>query len=333
MNTIRHVQPARKPAKGGFTLIELLVVISIIALLIALLLPALALAKQDAVSIDCSANLRSQGQMLFEYTNQYDGAIPYGQIAATGTTTGPNQFLIDFWNVLLFTSTQGNNYASVMTNTWYNPTASNIAAYQTAMEKFSAIFVCPASTLPITQGPQWYDLEPCGYSTYAANPNFFMLFKPTTFDGGPQDYTFSLSNVRNPGQKLAIGDATQNERPTNSSGQLFSWQQNEWPEVYPGTFGLNYLIPAQGVWPVPTFTNNQDIPSGYLGLRYRHGQTEPTPDNGWANAVFFDGHAQSISINQNVALTAPNSPGATGTVGLRELNVVNPDLPQSVSQN
>ncbi len=326
MSTNRLFQSARK-SLHGFTLIELLVVISIIALLIALLLPALALAKQDAVSIDCLANLRSQGQMLFEYTNQYEGAIPYGQIAADND---PNQFLIDFWNVLLFTSTQGNNYASVMTNTWYNPTASNIAAYQTAMEKFAAIFVCPASTLPIIQGPQWYDLEPCGYSTYAANPNFFMLMKQPGVDGGPQYYTCNLSNVRNPGQKLAIGDATQNARPTNSSGQLFSWQQNEWPEVYPGTFGLNYLIPAQGVWPV--FTNNQDIPSGYLGLRYRHGQTEPSPNNGWTNAVFFDGHAQSIPINQNVPLTAPNSPGATGTVGLRELNIINPSLPQSVSQ-
>ncbi len=326
MNINRSFQLVRK-STHGFTLIELLVVISIIALLIALLLPALALAKQDAVSIDCLANLRSQGQMLFEYTNQYEGAIPYGSIAAA---SDPNQFLIDFWNVQLFTATQGNNYASVMTNTWYNPTASNIAAYQTAMEKFAAIFVCPASTLPITQGPQWYDLEPCGYSTYAANPNFFMLMKQPGVDGGPQYYTFSLSNVLNPGQKLAIGDATQNERPTNSSGQLFSWQQNEWPAVYPGTFGLNYLIPAQGVWPV--FTNNQDIPSGYLGLRYRHSQTEPSPDNGWANAVFFDGHAQSIPINQNVPLAAPNSPGATGTVGLRELNVINPNLPQSVSQ-
>ena len=60
----------------GFTLIELLVVISIIALLVAILLPALTAARDTARAIQCSTNLRQIGQAWHQFTGDHDDRSP-----------------------------------------------------------------------------------------------------------------------------------------------------------------------------------------------------------------------------------------------------------------
>ena len=62
-------------AATGFTLIELLVVIAIIAILAALLLPALAQAKQKGQQAACFSNMRQIGLAARLYMDDYNGGL------------------------------------------------------------------------------------------------------------------------------------------------------------------------------------------------------------------------------------------------------------------
>jgi prepilin-type N-terminal cleavage/methylation domain-containing protein/prepilin-type processing-associated H-X9-DG protein len=70
--------------KRGFTLIELLVVVAIIALLIAILLPSLAQARERANTTRCLSNVRGIGQALTIYMQDWQCNMPY---YTSGTTS------------------------------------------------------------------------------------------------------------------------------------------------------------------------------------------------------------------------------------------------------
>ena len=75
-----------RPSQYGFTLLELLVVIAVMAILTALLLPALGTAREAGWRTACLSNLRQVGVAIHSYANENDGAIPYGPKAPPFTS-------------------------------------------------------------------------------------------------------------------------------------------------------------------------------------------------------------------------------------------------------
>jgi prepilin-type N-terminal cleavage/methylation domain-containing protein/prepilin-type processing-associated H-X9-DG protein len=76
-----------KTRKKGFTLIELLVVISIIALLVSILLPALSSAREQARITVCAAHIRGLGNGVLLYASDNKDSLPNLALAKTNTIT------------------------------------------------------------------------------------------------------------------------------------------------------------------------------------------------------------------------------------------------------
>jgi len=154
--TRRH----RGIARAGFTLVELLVVIGIIAILISVLLPTLAKARESANRAACLSNLRTIGQMFLIYAQDNKRQIPLG--------TQSNVYQESYW-LSLKTSSADRRFP-----TW-GP------LYQARLMKSPAYLYCPSSADPWYQ----YNGPENAWNPDNANVRAGYFLRPMYYDGTP----------------------------------------------------------------------------------------------------------------------------------------------------
>ncbi len=124
----------KKSLFAAFTLIELLVVVAIIALLVAILLPALNSAREAAKVTVCSSNLRQIGQGYLRYSDENNGFLPICDIAG-------EYWMTPYWYWCKNPELVRDIISTVYWNSPYPPPE--------IMKNPPKVFLCPSDDTPI----------------------------------------------------------------------------------------------------------------------------------------------------------------------------------------
>lgn len=216
----------RKAVKNlsRFTLVELLITIAIIAILAAILLPALNRARQKAKDISCLSNLKQIGLYLMEYTEQNNGYFPKANgllTAGAESWSGSGR-----WQDGLYALKSGKKTA----NKLHWRTSDN-----TTPSRPADIFGCPAQeNLP------WNGAN----TTFGFMAHYMINSYISNYSGEAyvkNNATYNIRNVRSAARKMAIADGERrNCGGPSYACPLAETRANLWAQSY-GMHRLRHL--------------------------------------------------------------------------------------------
>lgn len=303
----KRPRSATHPA-SGFTLVELLVVIGIIALLIAILLPALSKAREQANSVKCLANLRQLGQAQHIYASENKGcSLPAGYLKDTS-------------------GTNAENYATILVNAQY-VTAPLVRGINDSPSSASSVFYCPQgnadlvgtqySTPPLSKPFPTSRADQLGARCWRTQSAATSIIVDTWY-GINANWGSNLTIPADaPAPSLFLPDITGGSVPTGNYGVLRKMgsipHSAEMVFLFDGAFyDLNYVAAPLG---------------GANRLNARHSRNTKT------NLLFFDGHAATYdTADLPGGLGDGNSP-SNPFASVAKLNALPPGPKWRIDQN